>query len=85
MLVSASMLDTCASTVTKIPSGLQAPPSSSGLGHRVLSPKTGVRLPLGVLQFRQLKRFFAKITNLCAFCELLTDLKYCENNTLSAS
>jgi hypothetical protein len=27
----------------------QTPPSSSGLGHRVLSPKTGVRLPVGVL------------------------------------
>ena len=57
VLVSASMLDTCASTVTKIPSGLQAPPSSSGLGHRVLSPKTGVRLPLGVLAALYFKGF----------------------------
>src|SRR5438128_1745910 len=27
----------------------EAPPSSSGLGHSVLSRRTGVRLPLGVL------------------------------------
>ena len=33
------------------------PPSSSGLGHRVLSPKTGVRLPLGVLAALYFKGF----------------------------
>ena len=35
---------------------VQAPPSSSGLGPRVLSPVTGVQIPLGVLFRRTLPR-----------------------------
>ena len=37
------------------------PPSSSGRGHRVLNPVTGVRLPLGVFDERPRSRFLARL------------------------
>ena len=37
------------------------PPSSSGLGRRVLIPVTGVRVPLGVFTLVQDKAFWTKV------------------------
>lgn len=45
------------------------PPSSSGLGHRILSPKTGVRLPVGVSSWQ----FHARYSEFVPGWELYVD------------
>ena len=43
------------------------PPSSSGLGYRVLIPATGVRVPLGVFSYRPRSRLSSCLGRFCVY------------------